>query len=308
MDNSCCICSEVYDLTERRPLLLPCSHSFCRSCLEQIKSANDGLCPICRNSWGGQPVDNLPFIRQLATSSDTVKIKTKEKASNKQSICAIHNADLQFWCKMCNVSICSHCFIEDHKECDLIHIKEKTADLVKNLRENVVSTRTILSEKFTGKIIDNNSILTDIREAIKKLRYYENTVTKFAKKLSAKQEKVMEKLKRYENTPSDSNINLLTSTISKTLSLLEDQIIAPTIPKFNVASDCGGLLVNDSDPEELDTDDDEPITSQVIPPYVAIECDEPPDVTNTDTVQNHDTSVPNYYTHTVHSMFSGMVI
>ena len=72
-DNTCSIGAEVYNLESRKPLLLPCSHSFCHICLQQLKSRSNELCPVCRESWAVKSVDSLPIIRQLVESSDKTK-------------------------------------------------------------------------------------------------------------------------------------------------------------------------------------------------------------------------------------------
>lgn len=236
---TCCICDEVYNSEERKPLLLQCGHSFCRSCLLQIKnSINENLCPICRDSWGTQPVDSLPFIRQLV-ESENIQRMNKVKSFHNENHCAIHSADLIFWCNTCNISICCHCFIEHRKDCDFILIKEKMVELVKKLQESVFLTRRTLIKENTLKTDKNNSILTDIRTAIKKLQQYENICLTFAKRLSAKHEKAMIQLENFEYIPSIS-IDDLTTKLNRTPSLLDDQMTEANIPKF-VVPDCDKL-------------------------------------------------------------------
>ena len=179
---TCCICEEIYNLEERKPLLLPCSHSFCQSCLQQMKTGNNDLCPVCRSSWGGQSVDSLPFIRQLVETPEKTTTQTKDISAQSKSNCLTHNANFIFWCNTCDIPICSHCFIEEHKACDLIHLKDKTDGLLKNLRESVVTTRSKLIESFTQKTKKNNEILSDIQKTKKVLQQYENLVQTFAKK------------------------------------------------------------------------------------------------------------------------------
>ena len=231
-DITCCVCEEVYNLEERKPLLLPCSHTFCRSCLQQLKSTNNELCPVCRASWTGQTVDSLPFIRQLADSSDKVNIKTKVRSSPNQTICAEHQSDHIAWCKICNVSCCITCLKSHHKACDWVTIEEMTDELIGNLHESVTSTRAKLIEKFTYKAIANNYLLNDIRDNIKKMHLYEEFVVTFATELSAKQEQTMNLLEKFENIPSDPSVNELATTISEILSLLDDRMTGPKIPKF----------------------------------------------------------------------------
>lgn len=50
----CSICLECFDSNEKKPLILPCGHTFCRQCVKDIKD-NNSECPFDR-----KPVD-LPF-------------------------------------------------------------------------------------------------------------------------------------------------------------------------------------------------------------------------------------------------------
>ena len=230
IDIYCCICEEVYDLHDKKPLLLPCSHSFCHCCLQQMQLTNNQLCPICRASWEGQSVDSLPFIRQLVEPADKIKSK-KDKSNPKKNTCVEHVADLLIWCCTCEVSLCIQCLKEQHKSCDWVQIKEKTNEMMKNLQESVDTTRAKLVEKISLVTTENDSKLADVRINIKKLRHCERIILSFARKLSTKQEEIMNLLEDNENIPSDSNVEEIAITISKTLSLLDDPIIVPTVPK-----------------------------------------------------------------------------
>jgi hypothetical protein len=42
----CCVCLELYNLTSRKPLLLPCRHTLCSLCLSTQAIL---VCPLCRN-------------------------------------------------------------------------------------------------------------------------------------------------------------------------------------------------------------------------------------------------------------------
>ena len=220
---TCCICEEVYNLEERKPLLLPCSHTFCRSCLQQMMARNNCLCPVCRASWGGH-IDSLPFIRQLAVLSDRIK-------SPCQNVCD-HRIDMIAWCKGCKVSSCFKCLKTGHRLCDWVSIKEQPDELIKTLQESVVFVRAKLVKKFTYITIENNSLLADIKENIRKMKNYEKVVELFLNKLSVRQENIMNKLEKFENLSSNSSVTELSNARSTALSFIDNPIISPMIPKI----------------------------------------------------------------------------
>ena len=228
---TCSICDEVYNSEERRPLLLPCSHTFCRNCLRQMQKNQNALCPFCRASWSGQSIEKLPYIRQLADASKNIQSK-KFKSTLDERTCIPHCADMVLWCKNCEVSICSRCLIERHKTCDWIPIEEKTTDLLKNLHRSAATTRTKLDENFKTLTFRNNSQLTNIRTYIKKLQHYEKITISFANQLSVEHEIATEKLDEYDSIPKGSSVPVILSTISEIESLLDEPMEVPIIPNF----------------------------------------------------------------------------
>ena len=237
-DITCCICEEVYNVLEKKPLVLPCGHTFCRSCLQQLKSRNDEICPICRRNWQGQPLDCLTANLQLVINrSDETTTMPKDKFAEDQNICELHKGDQLLWCEMCKMLICNFCLLTMHKSCHFIHIHEKTAELKRNLKETVTSTQSQLIKTYTLKMTANKSKLSDIRDEQKKMKHFEKALLSFDKKLSAKQEEEMSILKSFENISVHATVKELTIKISKALSLLDDPLTEPNISSF-VIPDC----------------------------------------------------------------------
>ena len=157
---TCSICVEVYNLDERKPLLLPCSHSFCRNCIQQMQTNNKSCCPQCRKSWTGQSIDKLPLIRQLVHSSENRENKKFRFAHNGRT-CISHNDEFVMWCKNCEESICNHCLLEKHQKCDWIHIKEKTTEPMKG---SSVPDGTDVAEPTDGTDVAEPTDGTDVAE------------------------------------------------------------------------------------------------------------------------------------------------
>ena len=45
----CSICQEEFDILNKKPISLNCGHTFCPSCLINLKkSLMEFICPICR--------------------------------------------------------------------------------------------------------------------------------------------------------------------------------------------------------------------------------------------------------------------
>uniref|UniRef100_A0A673LGS8 RING-type domain-containing protein n=1 Tax=Sinocyclocheilus rhinocerous TaxID=307959 RepID=A0A673LGS8_9TELE len=55
-DYICPVCCEIY----KNPVLLSCSHSFCKECLQQFwRTKKTQECPVCRRSSKHEPPVNL---------------------------------------------------------------------------------------------------------------------------------------------------------------------------------------------------------------------------------------------------------
>lgn len=68
-DFICEICLTNYDTIVRKPYsLVPCGHTFCLSCMNQIAS---NLCPTCRSPFEGR-VPNWEITRRLDPKATSV--------------------------------------------------------------------------------------------------------------------------------------------------------------------------------------------------------------------------------------------
>ncbi|XP_076868847.1 E3 ubiquitin-protein ligase TRIM35-like [Brachyhypopomus gauderio] len=103
-DLTCPVCKELF----RDPVLLSCSHSFCRECLDaswKHKSKKD--CPVCRKCCDGeQPISN----RALKNACESFQ---KEKGwripGGAEVLCGLHNRELSLFCIKDETPICVEC-------------------------------------------------------------------------------------------------------------------------------------------------------------------------------------------------------
>lgn len=128
--NICCIRLNAYNFHECKPVLLPCSHSFCKSCLQKC---NKKLCPLCRQVWKIE-IDKLPFIWQMANSLQ--EPNNQNKSGTVQHLCD----DICAWCNDCERPSCLKCLRSHHIFCSYVSIKGKTDELSKKLQTSIAST------------------------------------------------------------------------------------------------------------------------------------------------------------------------
>ena len=122
----CSICLEEFTHDgDRCPKLLPCSHTLCVSCLEQIRRANPCnlspiQCPECRQGHKMPPAGpkGLPINRYvLQILSLEKKIMEQEKTHVKALLCQVHRKPCVMFClkKECWEALCPKCPLQEHQ-------------------------------------------------------------------------------------------------------------------------------------------------------------------------------------------------
>lgn len=112
-DLTCPICCEIF----ADPVLLQCSHSFCRSCLERCLDRGLRECPVCRKK-----VSKSGFSSNLALKNvcEAVLQVKKEKLN-----CDLHREKLKLFCVDDEEPICVVCQASRlHKSHDCLPIEE----------------------------------------------------------------------------------------------------------------------------------------------------------------------------------------
>ncbi|XP_014042605.2 zinc-binding protein A33 [Salmo salar] len=154
-DLSCSVCCEIF----REPVILSCSHSFCRACLEESWSKGGTQdCPVCRRrSSRDQPPPNLGLRHACETllrerepkdtpgpAKEPIEESAEESAKNAtegmveeatgglsqsentshrgpQGVCSLHSQKLQLFCLEDECLVCVECVLEhaDHSFCSV---------------------------------------------------------------------------------------------------------------------------------------------------------------------------------------------
>lgn len=129
-DLTCPICCCLFE----DPRVLPCSHSFCKKCLEGILEDNRSLmwrtpfkCPTCRKETAHNGISSLQVNYSLRS---IVEKYNKIRASPKMSQCRAHNGQpLNIFCATDLKLICGFCATtgehKGHKFCALEEAYER---------------------------------------------------------------------------------------------------------------------------------------------------------------------------------------
>uniref|UniRef100_A0A3B3SAX1 Tripartite motif containing 35-12 n=1 Tax=Paramormyrops kingsleyae TaxID=1676925 RepID=A0A3B3SAX1_9TELE len=135
----CAVCSDFF----KDPVLLKCSHSFCRVCLKKFweqKSSRE--CPLCRRKSMDDPPLNL-ILKNIVENHLKHKNEAPEKTEapeKNESHCSLHGEKLLLYCVEDQEPICVVCqTARKHRDHQLCPLEEAVED------KKVISSL----EKFT---------------------------------------------------------------------------------------------------------------------------------------------------------------
>ncbi|XP_023680799.2 E3 ubiquitin-protein ligase TRIM35-like [Paramormyrops kingsleyae] len=144
-DLCCAICSDFF----KDPLVLKCSHSFCRDCLQNFwKGSDSRQCPLCRSRFSGEdPPVNI--VLRNVVQSYLQQRNEKRVAEKSASRCRLHGENLSFFCEDDQELLCVVCqTARKHRNHQLCPVEEAAEDKKVELRTLLIPLKENL-EKFT---------------------------------------------------------------------------------------------------------------------------------------------------------------
>lgn len=142
----CGICFKPYNHNEKKPIALPCGHSFCYDCIKQLYKHQMIKCPYDKISHHQSP-ENLPVNYQVLTAlpmgvanqngATDDQGETGKPGVNSIRYCEIHpQKKVKFYCKNDRSMFCSKCILK-HTEMkhDVIQISPKIEEMKKMIEE-----------------------------------------------------------------------------------------------------------------------------------------------------------------------------
>ncbi len=104
-DFSCPVCHDNF----KTPVVLSCSHSVCKECLQQFwRTKETQECPVCRRRTSrDDPPCNRVFKKNLCES--LLKERNERRSSTSEEICSLHSEKLKLFCLEDKQSVCLVC-------------------------------------------------------------------------------------------------------------------------------------------------------------------------------------------------------
>lgn len=123
-DFSCPVCRDVY----KDPVILTCSHSLCKVCLERFWDARrqSGECPVCRTVG---PTEHCPPNLALRDLCEIFLQKRSQRAPVSEELCHLHGEKRKLFCLQDRQPVCLVCRdSKKHKDHNFSPINEAAHD------------------------------------------------------------------------------------------------------------------------------------------------------------------------------------
>ncbi|XP_051742776.1 nuclear factor 7, ovary-like [Ctenopharyngodon idella] len=140
-DFSCPVCHEIF----KDPVLLSCSHSFCKECLQEFwRTKETQECPVCRKrSLRDEPPPLNLALKNLCESF--LKERNERRSSGSEEICSLHSEKLKLFCLEDKQPVCLVC--RDSQEHDN-HKFRPISEVVSSYKEELNTALKSLQEKL----------------------------------------------------------------------------------------------------------------------------------------------------------------
>ncbi|XP_061106268.1 E3 ubiquitin-protein ligase TRIM35-like [Conger conger] len=126
---SCPVCSEIF----RDPVVLRCSHSFCKACLQQYWDQKGSQeCPVCRRRASMEPP---PYNLSLRNTCEAfLKERSQRAEAGSEVLCSLHSEKLKLFCLEDYEPLCVDCLTGSHRNHNFCPIEEAVLKSKKKIR------------------------------------------------------------------------------------------------------------------------------------------------------------------------------
>ncbi|XP_037532790.1 tripartite motif containing 35-28 [Nematolebias whitei] len=156
-DLTCPVCQGIF----QDPMLLPCTHSFCRECLERSWQVNK-KCPVCRN-----PSDERQAIPNRALNDASASFLRQKRtapsgANDEEIVCNLHLKPLALYCEKDEEPLCADC-VTQHNTHRLWSLNDGTSICKKELGYKV--------QIFEKKVESYKKMTKNFNNAVEYIKY-----------------------------------------------------------------------------------------------------------------------------------------
>ena len=141
---NCSVCFELYTEDGNHvPRVLPCFHTLCEKCIQQLFQGRLLTCPECRNTHSADNVKKFQQNKYVLTHIRRKHLEQEEKEASLKGVmmCKKHiDKEACFYCKdsSCQKAICPVCLLNDHRPHEVVDLhqerKQRSSKLLSDVR------------------------------------------------------------------------------------------------------------------------------------------------------------------------------
>ncbi|XP_068435007.1 zinc-binding protein A33 [Clinocottus analis] len=224
-DLTCPICCDIFT----DPVLLSCSHSFCRSCLKRCWETGLRECSVCRKRASkASPPTNLALrnVCEALLEARRSSVVVEEKMN-----CNVHGEKLKLFCLVDKQPICVVCQSSKlHKSHDcspieeaVLDCKEELASSLKNLNDKEDSLKRIhttsadMFEYIKNQALETQRLIKDHFEQLHQVLYQEESA-----RIAAVKKEEDEKIAGMKDKIKELSAQVL--SLTETISVIQEQL------------------------------------------------------------------------------------
>ena len=144
-DLKCNICFDFYDSSDKKPIVLNCGHSLCKSCLVRLENRN---CSTCRSEITQEDLEDIPVNYDLMILA---KNRTEEEDDD-ENICQEHEMPKNCECTTHRMMLCAACGMVDHKQCETQFVGNKLSTKKRKFQQEFSDERDRIDQVVASKI------------------------------------------------------------------------------------------------------------------------------------------------------------
>ncbi|XP_070779722.1 zinc-binding protein A33 [Enoplosus armatus] len=225
-DLTCPICCDIFS----DPVLLSCSHSFCRSCLKRCWDTGLRECPVCRKRASKSSAPSNLALKNVCEALLQVRRQSSVQEEERMN-CNLHGEKLKLFCLVDKQPICVVCQSSKlHKTHDCSPVEEAALDCkdelavsLKSLQDKLDSLKRIhLTSANMFKYIKRQTVETQrsIKNQFKQL--HEVLHQEESARIAAVEKEADEKIAEMKDNIKELSAEVL--SLTETIAVIQEQL------------------------------------------------------------------------------------
>ena len=165
----CNVCFDFYNSSDKKPILLNCGHSLCKSCLVRLENRN---CSTCRSEITQEDLEDIPVNQALIRLAEN-RIEEKNDDNN---ICKDHNLPKNCECTSHRTMICAVCGLMKHKQCENKFTGEKISTKKRKFQQEHSEEIERINKMFDSSISQSTKLNKEKEDIVKRINELETRI------------------------------------------------------------------------------------------------------------------------------------